>query len=174
MMAYYYFDFSEADKRTLGSFVRSLLIQLTVNLPGIPQELFNLYIRSREMNQEPSTESLREVLRGILIRTAKAIIVVDALDECSEPEELVEFIGEMKSWRTANLRLLVVSRQHFEGTDAMEDLHPVHVSIQDEVANNDILAFVKEILSKDIKLRQWPQGVKKQIETALISKSNGM
>jgi len=109
MMAYYYFDFSEADKRTLGSFVRSLLIQLTVNLPGIPQELFNLYIRSREMNQEPSTESLREVLRGILIRSAKAIIVVDALDECSEPEELVEFIGEMKSWRTANFA--ITSRQ---------------------------------------------------------------
>jgi hypothetical protein len=72
------------------------------------------------------------------------------------------------------LRLLVVSRQHFEGTDALEELQPVHVSIQDEVANNDILTFVQEILNKDVKLRRWPLKVKNEIETALVSKSSGM
>jgi hypothetical protein len=175
MMAYYYFDFSEADKRTLDSFVRSLIIQLTVNLPEIPQDLSNLYTScSQGSKQEPSTESLKRVLRAILMKSAKAIAVVDALDECSEPEQLVQFIGEMRSWETADLRLLVVSRQHFEGTDALEELQPVHVSIQDEVANNDILTFVQEILNKDVKLRRWPLKVKNEIETALVSKSSGM
>jgi hypothetical protein len=72
------------------------------------------------------------------------------------------------------LRLLVVSRQHFEGTDALEELQPVHISIQDEVANNDILTYVQEILNKDVKLSHWPLNVKNEIETALVSKSNGM
>jgi hypothetical protein len=87
------------------------------------------------------------------MKSAKVIVVVDALDECPESEQLVQFIGEMRSWETADLRLLVVSRQHFEGTDTFEELQPVHVSIQDEVANNDILTFVQEILNKDVKLR---------------------
>jgi hypothetical protein len=108
------------------------------------------------------------------MESAKAIIVVDALDECSQPEELVKFIGEMRSWETTDLRLLVVSRQHFEGTDALQELQPVQVSIQDEDANNDILTFVREILNKDIKLRYWPFKVKQEIETALVSKSGGM
>jgi hypothetical protein len=108
------------------------------------------------------------------MKSAKTIIAVDALDECSEPEELVQFIGEMRYWETADLRLLVVSRQHFEGADALEELQPLHVSIQDEVANNDILTFVQEILKNDIKLRHWPLEVKKEIKTVLVSKSSGI
>jgi len=173
-MAYYSFDFSEADKRTLDSFVRSLIIQLTASPLEIPQDLSNLYICSQGNKQEPSTEILKRVLRTILMKSAKAIVVVDALDECSEPEQLVQFIGEMRSWETADLRLLVVSRQHFEGTDALEELQPVHISIQDEVANNDILTYVQEILNKDVKLSHWPLNVKNEIETALVSKSSGM
>ena len=174
MMAYYYFDFSEADILTLDSFVRSLIVQLSVNLPETPPDLSSLYTRSQENNQEPSTESLKGVLRAILLKSAKAIVAVDALDECSDPEELVQFIGEMRSWEAADLRILVVSRQHFEGTDALEELQPVHVSIQDEIANNDIMTFVQEILNKDLKLRNWPPKVKDEIETALVSKSSGM
>lgn len=173
-MAYYYFDFSEAEKRTLDSFIRSLIMQLTVNLSEIPQDLSNLYTYSRSNKQEPSTESLKGALRAVLMKGVKAIITVDALDECSEPEELVQFIGEMRSWETADFRLLVVSRRHFEGSDALEDLEPVHVSIQAEAANNDILRFVQEILNKDLKLKRWPPQVKNEIETALVSKSNGM
>jgi len=174
MMAYYYFDFGEADKRTLDSFIRSLLVQLAANLPEIPQDMFSLYASCRDNKQEPSTDRLKEVLRSILINSSKATIAIDALDECSHPEELVQFIGEVSSWGAANLRLLVVSRQHFEGADALEDLRPSYVSIQDEVSNNDIFTFVQEILSKDIKLKNWPPKVKKEIETALVSKSNGM
>jgi hypothetical protein len=108
------------------------------------------------------------------MKSTKAIVVADALDECSEPEQLVQFIGEMRSWETTDLRLLVVSRQHFEGTDALQELQSVHVSIQDEVANNDILTFVQEMLNKDVKLKHWPLKVKNEIETALVSKSSGM
>jgi hypothetical protein len=174
MMAYYYFDFGEADTRTLDSFVRSLIIQLTVNLPKIPEDLWNLYLSSPDNKQELSIEILKGILHTILIKSAKAIVVVDALDECSEPEELVQFIGEMRSWETADLRLLVVSRQHFEGTDALEELRPVHISIQHEVANTDIKTFVQEILNKDVKLKRWPLKVKNEIEKALVSKSSGM
>ena len=174
MMAYYYFDFSEAEKRTLDSFVRSLIIQLTVNLPQVPQDLSNLYNRSQDTKQEPSNEDLKGVLCAILTTSAKSVVVVDALDECSEPEELIQFIAEIISWEKAGLRLLVVSRRHFEGTDVLEDLQPAHVSIQGEVANNDIKTFVQEILNKDVKLKHWPLKVKHNIETALVSKSNGM
>jgi len=174
IMAYYYFDFGDADKRTLDSFIRSLIVQLTTNLPKIPQDLSNLHTRSQEKNQEPSTESLKGALRAILVNSSKATVVVDALDECSNPEELVQFIGEMRSWNTGHLLLLIVSRQHFEGADELQEFRPIHVSIQDEVANNDIFKFVKETLDKDPKLKYWPPKVKNEIESALISKASGM
>jgi len=174
MMAYYYFDFSEADSRTLDSFIRSLIVQLTANLPEIPRDLLGLHASYKENNQGPPSESLKGILHNILKQGSKVIIAIDALDECSQPEDLVHLIGEMRSWGATNLRLLVVSRQHFEGADALEELRPSYVSIQDEVANNDILTFVQEILSKDIKLRNWPAKVKNEIEIVLVSKSNGM
>lgn len=174
MVAYYYFDFSEADNRTLDSFIRVLIIQFTVNLPEISQDLSNLYTYSRYKKQEPPTESLKKVLRATLMKSAKAIIAVDALDECSTPEELAQFVREMRDWKTTDLRLLLVSRQHFEGVNDLEELRPVRVSIQDEVANDDILTFVEEMLDKDVKLRHWPLKVKSEIKTALVSKSSGM
>lgn len=173
-MAYYYFDFGEAENRTLDSFMKSLIVQLTAKLPETPKDLYKLYTSSRTSKQDPSTEDLTRVLRTIITKCANPFIVVDALDECSNSEELVQFIEDMRAWRTADVRLLVVSRKHFEGSDALEDLQPDHISIQDEAANNDILTFVRELLKKDLKLRHWPPKVKEEIETALVSKSSGM
>jgi hypothetical protein len=174
MMAYYYFDFSEADNQTLDSFIRSLIGQLSFNFPEMPQYLSDLYRYCRDKKLEPSTESLKRVLHAILLDIAKALVVVDALDECSNPEELVQFIGEIRSWEIADLRLLVISRKHFEGANLLEDLRPVNVSIQDELANDDISTFVRETLSNDSKLKSWPPKVKNEIETLLLSKSSGM
>jgi len=174
-MAYYYFDFGDADKRTLDSFFRSLIIQLTINLPNIPQDLVNLHTYSRDKKQEPSTKSLKGALHALLMNSvAEVIVVVDALDECSNPEELVQFIGEMRSWKPVNLRLLVVSRQHFDGASELEELGPIQVSIQDELANNDISNFVEDVLNKDVKMRYWPVKVKNDIKSALVSKASGM
>lgn len=174
IMAYYYFDFSEAEKRTLDSFLRSLIVQLTVGLAEIPQDLAHLHARCRDQKQEPSTESLKEVLHVMLMKNITTIVAIDALDECSDPEELVTFLGEMRSWNADNLRLLLVSRQHFEGADGLEELQPVRVSIQNQIANTDISTFVQEILNKDFKLKRWPVQVKAKIESALVSKSSGM
>jgi len=173
-MAYYYFDFGDADKRTLDSFVRSLIIQLTINLPKIPQDLLNLHRDSQDNKQEPSIESLKGALHALLMNSAELIVVVDALEECSNPVELVQFIGEMRSWKTVDLRILVMSRKHFDGADELEELRPIQVSIQDELANNDILIFVDDVLNKDLKIRHWPTKVKDDIKSALVSKAGGM
>lgn len=57
MMAYYYFNFHEVEKRTLDSFVRYLIIQLNANLSETPRELSELYKYSRANKQEPSPEA---------------------------------------------------------------------------------------------------------------------
>lgn len=174
LMAYYYFDFGEVDNRIIDSCIRSLIVQLIVKLPEVPHNLATAYARSRDNKQEPSTEVLKDVLRGIILAITKVVVVIDALDECSAPEELVQFIEDLRSWNDTAIQLLVVSRRHFDGTDALEELRPVHVSIQDESANNDILKFVQEILGRDPKLKRWPPKVKREIEKALIFQSSGM
>lgn len=174
MMAYYYFDFSETGMRTLDAFLRSVIVQLTATISQFPYSLLDYYTFDGFRKQDLSTESLKEILQDSLRQSLEAIIVVDALDECSQPEELVQLIEEIRSWRITKLKIIVVSREQFEGADILADLQPVHVPMRGDIANNDISMFVEGILGRDVKLRKWPLHVKEQIKSTLISKARGM
>lgn len=174
MMAYYYFDFSEADNRTIDAFIRSLIVQLTTNISQLPPKILNYHTTSGFKQQELCTENLKQILQDTLHQSVEAIVVVDALDECSQPEELVQLFEEIRSWETTKLKTIVISREQFEGADVLEELRPVHISMRGNIANNDISMFVEGILSRDIKLRKWPLEVKEQIRSTLISKAHGM
>jgi hypothetical protein len=172
--AYYYFDFNESEKRTFESFIRSLTTQLLARFSDIPKDLLELYSQSRGGKQGPLADGLRQVLQGILRDSGEVFLVIDALDECLQCEELLQFIDEIKSWELPNVRLIVASRQHFESESLMNDLNPVRVSIQDEIANDDILAFIQARLEKEPKLKFWPPELKAEIEELLLEKACGM
>ena len=82
-MAYFYFDFRDANKQGLQNLVRSLLSQLSVHLASRCDILSNLYSVHDEGKNQPSDGTLTEYLKKMLTlpHQRPTYLIIDALDE---------------------------------------------------------------------------------------------
>jgi Cdc6-like AAA superfamily ATPase len=81
-LLYFYFDFSDTHKQTLGSMVRSLVSQLYYNHEQTAQQLDSLFSSCQNGCQQPTGESLCKLLLQEIGQFKEVWIVLDALDEC--------------------------------------------------------------------------------------------
>jgi predicted ATPase len=77
-LLYFYFDFNDKNKQTLEKMLRSLAIQLYQAQPDDRGPLEQLWGKGQN---QPSQESLSDVLLAMLSRLNNVSIVLDALDE---------------------------------------------------------------------------------------------
>jgi trehalose-6-phosphatase len=105
-------------------------------------------------------------------------IVIDALDECPKNErreQLLAVITDIHSRSLDNIHVLVTSRRE---PDIEETLLPLlrtpAISLQGSHVDLDIKLHISSQLSTDLKLKKWPDEIKAEIESALISGANGM
>lgn len=97
---------------------------------------------------------------------------MDALDECTDIEELLELIQEMNEWRT--VQILATSRKEKDIEDVLKSLATCQICIQDAQVDNDIQLYIHHRLLNDPKLKKWPPKVQKEIEASLKDGAHGM
>jgi Cdc6-like AAA superfamily ATPase len=177
-IAYFYFDFNNIDKQKPDNMIRSLIAQLSGQSTKPFRRLESLFSSCGNGERQPDMENLMEVLKDIIECLDETSIVLDALDECSEREELFKRISEVQTWKPQQFHLLVTSRRL---PDIEEALAPLtnsqdRVCIQSKVVDADILAYVNERLQNDQRLSRWrnkPQ-VQEEIRSQLMEKADGM
>src|ERR1700726_1702060 len=110
--AYFFFDGRDGQKKsqTVGSLIRSLIVQFAAPYGGIPATLAKLYQSCHDGRSQPSVQSLQSVLLTILESFGDIYIVLDALDECTKRNDVLKWIKEMTLWRKGKLHLLATSR----------------------------------------------------------------
>lgn len=101
-------------------------------------------------------------------------ILLDALDECTDQENLLEFIKAFMDWDIDTLRVLTTSRKENDITTALEPLVTCQLSIQSALVDADIRVHILERLSNDPKLKRWPVDIQKEIGHALTRGAKGM
>ena len=124
-------------------------------------------------------------------------ILVDALDECKELEELLTNVEDMVKSNIASLHMLVTSRQEkgikdlmctllHEGhkiciqsmlirDDFLQSMPVTENFLQSMLVRNDIRAYVRGRICKDRKLKKWEKPeVQAEIEEVLVAKADGM
>lgn len=101
-------------------------------------------------------------------------ILLDALDECTDREDLFKFIEAIINWNIDNLHVLATSRKENDVTTALEPLVSCQLCIQSALVDADIRVHVLERLSNDRELKMWPVDVQKEIESALTRGAKGM
>ncbi|KAK2811859.1 hypothetical protein FQN50_001897 [Emmonsiellopsis sp. PD_5] len=173
-IAFFYFSFGDKSKQSPSLFLSSLLKQLSAQAPETPRALINLYSRHNDGQQSPSIDDLMQTLREIIDDAGQTYIIVDALDECGEWEELLEVIEQVYQWNIGNLHLLVTSRREKMIEDTFHGFVESQVCLQTKDVDNDIGLLVREQLQTDPKLRRWPTESKMKIEEKLIAGANGM
>ena len=156
--------------------IRSLLCQLS-NC-SVNSCLQDLYSSCQNSGRRPTGEMLLQALRQTMTSLRDTYIILDALDECEERDELITELEQIVSWEDANLHLLATSRreQYIEQALIPMTKPQDRIDIQSELVNADICTYVHDRLQIDRKLSRWQKDPKVQleIEDTLVKKAHGM
>jgi hypothetical protein len=115
-----------------------------------------------------------KVLRDIPAGFLHVYIVIDALDECAEHDNLFLFIEEITDWELDNLHILATSRPDQIMKESIASRTSYTVNIQSAVVDVDIQIHICERLQNDVWLHKWPLKVKQEIEMSLMGGAEGM
>ena len=177
-VAYFYFDFNELEKQKPDTMIRSLITQLSGQSIRKSNDLERLFSYCNKGQRQPDIESLLIVLKDVLKGFKEAYIVLDALDECSDRQQLSESVEDIQRWELPQLHMLLTSRQ----LPDIQEVLRVWTTSQDRIhlkstlVDADILTYVHERLQNDRELKRWrnkPQ-VQEEIKTTLMQKADGM
>ena len=176
-IAYFYFDFKYQDQQVCDAMLRSLVAQLSLQSLDAFKPLDALYFACGSGTSQPSLPMTLKALKDIAECFTDVFILVDALDECKEPAELLANVEDLVSSRIASLHMLVTSRREKEIEDSMstllDDEHKL--CIQSTLIKDDISAYVQGRICKDRKLKKWQKPeIQAEIEEVLVEKADGM
>lgn len=177
-LAFFFFDFNDADKQNPVNMLRSLLNQFLNKCTHVPEGVRSLHAACENGRREASEQQLLGALKDTLEALPAPFVVLDALDECSSWRALFDILQEMQSWGKDTLRVLLTSRKEIKIEDALEDaVSPDNrTCLESHLVDKDISTYVHERLGKDRDFKRW-QGdtaLKEEIERTLGRKANGM
>jgi hypothetical protein len=137
-IAYFYFDFNDSEKQRHDKFTRSLLEQLVWRSAKAFARLETLFSRCQDGNQQPTQDALEVALQQILDIPGETFIILDALDECKEREELLPLLEHLISWGAGNVHVLATSRRERDIEDSLKPLVTGEICLQSALVNVDI------------------------------------
>ena len=176
--AYFYFDFNDSTKQSLDKMLCSLVLQLSFNHQSIPEPLLSLFHSCQRGAKPPQTKDLETLLKALIDLYEKTFIVLDALDECEDRQELLNFFDNAIGWKSQKLNLVMTSRKlkEFEDFFDAETEGPSRLSIHNEKVDEDIRSYVHGKLQNDVRFKRWrgQPKVQEEIVIRLMEKSDGM
>ena len=140
----------------------------------MPKVLVNLYARCGNGHQEPTLDDLENALQIILHGFTSTFIILDALDECTEREKLINWIQTVLLKKNINLglHLIVTSRPEEEIEDKLKFYH--YIDLVEESENHDLVAYLDYQLQNDSDLQKWNSNTQEQIKLTLMEQADGM
>ena len=193
-MAYFYFDFRDADKQGLRDLLPSLLTQLCARSDSLRNELSDLrcdilsdlHLTHDEGKKQPSDKILVECLKKMVTLSNKrpTYLIIDALDESpnisgipSSRERVLQVLKELVELRLPNLRICVTSRPEIDIRDILEPLTSHQVSLHDQTGQKqDIVDYVKSVVYSNSEpiMRRWRTEDKELVVGILSERADGM
>ncbi|KAF2626317.1 HET-domain-containing protein [Macroventuria anomochaeta] len=176
--AYFYFDFNDTQKQNPELMLRSLLCQLLQRSSTISKGVDTLFSSCENGQRQPSLHALLKLTPQVMQQFKHAYIVLDALDECTQRQELMNVLETVAGWQLDNVHLLMTSRKERDIETSLEDYirEEDAICLQRDVVDRDIQQYVQQRLSDDKTLAKWntDAAVRQEIETALMCGARGM
>lgn len=191
-MVYFYFDFNDVDKQKSDKMIRSLISQLLSQLMMDSKEsgstkpsrnnfkeLESTFSNCSNGKGQPNSEQLMTILKEIFDNSDEIYVILDALDECSDREELINKIMEIQEWGFPYLHMLLTSRRLPDIEEMLDEIliNPQDkICIQSALVDADIAIYVHKRLKDDRKLQRWRNkpDVQEEIKLRLMEKADGM
>ena len=165
-MAYFYFDFRDANKQNRGDLLSSLVTQLSFRFDIVFDKLNRFYLVHDNGAQKPHEDALIQCLKEMLTLSDQfpVYIIIDALDECpntsgmpSPREQVLDLLKMLVELSLPNFHLCVTSRPDIDIRHALEPLASHCVSLHEESGQkNDIIDYVTSVVqSASSNLQRW-------------------
>ena len=182
ILAYFYFDFKDAEKQDSRALLSSLLVQLSNQSDQFCDVLHGLYSEHQHGSQQPNHASLLRCLKDMLASSGPVYLVLDALDECpndsgmpTSREQVLSTVKELVELRQPNLRLCVTSRPEYDIRITLGPLVTHQVSLHDECGQKqDINDYITSVVHSDGKMKKWRDAEKDMVVEKLTAKADGM
>ena len=184
-MAYFYFDFRDANKQGLRDLVSSFLTQLSAHSRPCCDILSELYWAYDHGSDQPSSGVLAECLKRMLTFPDQrpTYLIIDAIDESprssgvpSHRETVLELLKELVNLSLPNLHICVTSRPEIDIRNVLEPLTSRRVSLHDQSGQRkDITDYVKSVVysrSEQI-MRRWRTEIKDLVVKTLSDRADG-
>ena len=185
-MAYFYFDFRDANKQGLRDLVSSLLTQLSAFSGPRCDILSDLYSAHDRGDNQPSDDILANCLKETLTLPDQrpTYLIIDALDESpstsgipSPRETVLQLLKEFVDLSLPNLHICVTSRPEIDIRNVLEPLTSRRVSLHDQSGQkNDIADYIRSIVYSDSEqiMRRWKTEDKELVIKTLSERADGM
>lgn len=174
LVAIFYCDFRRKETQDLVNMIGSLVSQLCFQSGIFPIELEEAFqqVHNTVGHQKPTLQLLRQILENFVQRS-HVVILIDALDECLQRQEAVDFISGLQRTKSSP-SILITSRDDVEMQAGLYMF--THMRIEGHLAevNQDVESYIKHRLSSERRLQWLNDSVKDDIASLLIEKSAGM
>jgi hypothetical protein len=186
LMAYFYFDFRDANKQGLQDLVSSLLAQLSACSDRRCNILSELYLAHNKGGNQPSDSTLVECLKEMLTLPDQrpTYLIIDALDESpntsgipSPRDRVLRFLRELIDLSLPNLHVCVTSRPEIDIQNVLEPLTSFRVSLHDQRGQKkDITDYIRSVVYSDLEqiMRRWRMEDKELVIKTLSERADGM
>uniref|UniRef100_A0A0D2YEN7 NACHT domain-containing protein n=1 Tax=Fusarium oxysporum (strain Fo5176) TaxID=660025 RepID=A0A0D2YEN7_FUSOF len=157
----FFFDFSDPRKQKLEDLLRSLAVQLYYTGNDAARRLDNLFTSHDDGRRQPDTNALSACVDTMIQTAGKVFIIIDALDECTTREELLQWLKHLASRKA---QLIVTGRPEVEFQSAVPRSFDEHncILLDKQAVNADICAYVEATL------KQKPDFVDKKLSPSIL------
>ena len=191
-IAYIYFDANGGYKYDTTLILRTIITQLIHQVGSLPTSLVDLYAECDTKNgllphrrgeyaasweNKPILAKFELVLQHLLDGLQQLYLILDALDECEDFEQIhraLQSINKIATASPSDVHLLATSRHLPEMEDCFDELDASCMTFEIDRVNHDIRQYVRTVFSNDPRLSRWPNPMQQEVETELMAKAQGM
>jgi len=184
LLAMFYCDFREEQKKGVRGLLSSVLVQLCHQSNTYCDILSKLYSEHKDGSENPSDGRLVRCLKDVLKvpRQVPIFLIVDALDECpntsslsSPREEVLTLLEDLIDSQLPNLRICVTSRPETDIKLILEPLTFHSVSLHDEYGQmEDLENYIKSVVNTNRNMRRWRSEHKQLVIDVLTERADCM
>jgi NACHT domain len=173
--AFFYFDFrdvaSEKPENALGAIIAQLCKWLDP-FPSEVEEALQRYTSIDGRVTPPSFEELKRMLIYVLDLCPPVLLVIDALDECSNRDAFSRLLHILAIDKSYKVRVLVTSRREIDIERLFKKLP--QISVQSHAADQEICQMITTEVNVHPKFQSLGETLKATIITTLSDGAGGM
>jgi len=171
--SYFYFDFNDSAKQQVENLLRCIIKQLCFGREKLSDMIEKMHIQHGK-GRALSLQTLLAAFVSALDDLESAYIIIDALDECTERDKLLDLLIDIAERKIKKLHVLVTSRKERGIQIALDSIVLGNISLDSSKVDDDITLHVRQRIKKSRQLNRWSDEVKLEIETTLVDGAHGM